>query len=229
MSNKAVILIVEDDETIRNFMSAILVANGYGVVEAINGFSAAAIAESHRPDLILLDLGLPDIDGIEVLKKLREWTGVPVVVVSARGHEREKVEALDRGADDYITKPFGTEELLARVRASLRRRGDSAGLESGRMSVGELEIDYEKRSVKLAGREIHLTPVEYKIVVLMSRYAGKVLTPDFITKEIWGSDMNEVRALRVNMSNIRRKLEYNPADPRYIITEAGVGYKLADE
>ncbi|MDR3280298.1 MAG: response regulator transcription factor [Synergistaceae bacterium] len=230
MNNKTLVLIVEDDESIRNFMSAIFEANGYGTVIATNGASSAAIAASHRPDLILLDLGLPDIDGVEVLKKLREWTGVPIVVVSARGHEREKVEALDSGADDYITKPFGTAELLARARAALRRGGgDSASFESGRVTVGELEIDYEKRSVKLAGREIHFTPIEYKIVALLARHAGKVLTHDFITKEVWGPYTDEIRSLRVNMSNIRRKVEKNPAEPRYVITEPSVGYKMSDE
>ncbi|MDR3263962.1 MAG: response regulator transcription factor [Clostridiales bacterium] len=230
MNNKALVLVVEDDETICNFISAILTSNGYGIVKVSKGNDALSAAASHCPDVILLDLGLPDIDGTDVLKILRQWTGIPVIVVSARSHEREKVEALDLGADDYITKPFGTAELLARVRAALRRGQKDAGhLEPGEMSVGDLEINYEKRLIKLAGKVIHFTPIEYKIVVLLSRYAGKVLTHDFIVKEIWGPYTNEVQALRVNMANIRRKLEENPAEPKYIVTELGVGYKMAEE
>jgi two-component system KDP operon response regulator KdpE len=230
MDNKALVLIVEDDETICGFISAILVSNGFGVVRAEKGKEAVSAAASHCPDLILLDLGLPDMDGVEVLKTIRQWTGIPVVIVSARGHEREKVEALDLGADDYITKPFGAAELLARIRAALRRsQRDPEHFESGQITVGELEIDYEKRFVKLAGKEIHFTPVEYKLLVLLSRHAGKVLTHDFIMREIWGPYTNEIYALRVNMANIRRKLEENPAEPKYIITEVGVGYKMAEE
>lgn len=230
MDNKPLILIVEDDETICNFISAILTSNGYGVVKVARGKEAVSAAASHCPDLILLDLGLPDMDGVEVLKTVRRWTGIPVVVVSARGHEREKVEALDLGADDYITKPFGTAELLARIRAALRRsQRDPDHFESGKLAVGELEVEYEKRLVKLAGKEIHLTPVEYKLVALLSRHAGKVLTHEFIMREIWGPYTNEIQALRVNMANIRRKLEENPAEPKYIVTEVGVGYRMAED
>lgn len=230
MDNKALVLIVEDDETIGSFISAILTSNGYDIIKAAKGKEAVAMAASHCPDLILLDLGLPDIDGVEALKTIRQWTGIPIVVVSARGHEREKVEALDSGADDYVTKPFGTAELLARIRAALRHSQRSLDHpEAGQVSVGDLEINYEKRLVKLAGKEIHLTPIEYKLIVLLSRHAGKVLTHDFIMREIWGPYTNEIQALRVNMANIRRKLEGNPAEPKYIVTEVGIGYRMVEE
>lgn len=230
MDNKALVLIVEDDETVCSFISAILKSNGYDIIKVEKGQEAVSMVASHCPDLILLDLGLPDIDGVEVLKTIRQWAGIPVVVVSARNHEREKVEALDLGADDYITKPFGTAELLARIRAALRRSQRNLDhTESGLISIGNLEINYEKRLVSIAGKEIHLTPIEYKIIVLLSRHAGKVLTHDFIMKEVWGPYINEIQALRVNMANIRRKLEENPAEPKYIVTEVGVGYRMVEE
>ncbi|MEL7610217.1 MAG: response regulator transcription factor [Bacillota bacterium] len=230
MDNKALILIVEDDEPIASLMSAVLQSNGYDVIKAAKGQEALSITASHCPELILLDLGLPDIDGMEVLKSVRQWAGVPIVVVSARGHEREKVEALDLGADDYILKPFGTAELLARIRAALRRsRRDASSFDLKSMRVGDLEINDEKRLVTLAGKEIHLTPIEYKILALLFRHAGKVLTRDTIIREIWGPYANEVQSLRVNMANIRRKIEENPAEPKYIITEVGVGYRMAEE
>lgn len=231
------VMIVEDEEGICNFISAILGSNGYKVIRATKGRDAISMVASFCPDLILLDLGLPDMDGVEVLKTIRQWSGIPVVVVSARGFEREKVEALDLGADDYITKPFGTSELLARIRTALRHRpknteGSISSAE--KITVGELEIDYSKRFVSISGKEIHLTPIEYKIIVLLSRYIGKVLTHDFIIKEIWGPYSNEtyeseIQALRVNMANIRRKLEANPAEPKYIVTEVGVGYRMVEE
>lgn len=232
MSNKPLILIVEDDERICNFMSAILTANNYQIIKTYKGNEAISLTASHSPDLILLDLGLPDLDGIAVLKTIRQWTEVPVIVVSARGLEREKVEALDLGADDYLTKPFGTSELLARIRTGLRH---SQRILSGSQSelpnivVSDLEINYGKRRVSIAGKEIHLTPIEYKIIVLLSKNIGKVLTHDSIIKEVWGPYTNEVQALRVNMANIRRKLEINPAEPKYIVTEVGVGYRMIEE
>lgn len=230
MNNRALVLIVEDDETICSFISAILKSNGYDIIKAAKGEEAVSMAASHCPDLILLDLGLPDMDGVDVLKAIRQWTGIPIVVVSARGHEREKVEALDLGADDYITKPFGTGELLARMRTALRHSQRNPNhCESGQITVGDLEINYDKRLVSVAGKEIHLTPIEYKIIVLLSRHLGKVLTHDFIIKEIWGPYMNEIQTLRVNMANIRRKLEVNPAEPQYIVTEIGVGYRMVEE
>jgi two-component system KDP operon response regulator KdpE len=232
MSNKPLIMIVEDEEGIRNFISAILASNEYSVIKTAKGREAVSMVASYSPDLILLDLGLPDMDGLEVLKIIRQWSSIPVVVVSARGHEREKVEALDLGADDYITKPFGTSELLARIRTALRHSSKgTAGspTETEKINVGELEINYNKRMVSIAGKEIHLTPIEYKIIVLLSRHIGKVLTHDFIIKEVWGPYTNEIQALRVNMANIRRKLEVNPAEPKYIVTEVGVGYRMVEE
>lgn len=232
MNSKVLILIVEDDEYISNFISAILIANNYGVIKAMNGKEAITMTASHVPDLILLDLGLPDIDGTEVLKSLRTWNGIPVIVVSARGNEREKVEALDLGADDYVTKPFGPSELLARIRTALRHSQKAAktlDTENQKFTLSELAIDYSKRIITLAGKEVHLTPIEYKIIVLLSKQVGKVLTHDFIIKEIWGPYTNENQTLRVNMANIRRKIEKNPAEPRYIITEVGVGYRMVEE
>jgi two-component system KDP operon response regulator KdpE len=232
MGNKTLILIVEDEDGISNFISAILNANDFSIIKAKRGREAISMASSHCPDLILLDLGLPDIDGIEVLKTIRGWSGIPVVVVSARGHEREKVEALDLGADDYITKPFGTSELLARIRNALRhsQSGNTGGQPKiEKMISGDMEINYSKRLVLVAGQEIHLTPSEYKIMVLLSRHIGKVLTHDFIMKEIWGPYSNEIQALRVNMANIRRKIEKNPAEPQYVVTETGVGYRMLEK
>ncbi len=237
MDNKPLILIVEDEEGICTFISAILASNDFNVIKTAKGKEAVSMAASYCPDLILLDLGLPDMDGVEVLKSIRQWTGLPVIIVSARGHEREKVEALDLGADDYITKPFGTSELLARIRTALRhsqKRSDGGLSETDKIVVSELEIDYGKRLVSIAGRVIHLTPIEYKIIVLFSKYIGKVLTYDFMIKEIWGpytteTYSSEIQALRVNMANIRRKLEVNPAEPRYIVTEVGVGYRMVEE
>lgn len=237
MNNNPLVLIVEDEEGISNFISAILTSNDFSVIKAKKGKEAVSMAASCSPDLILLDLGLPDMDGVDVLKNIRQWSSLPVIVVSARGHERDKVEALDLGADDYITKPFGTAELLARIRTALRhnqRALDGKFSEADKISTGKLEIDYGKRLVAVDGRNIHLTPIEYKIIVLLSKYIGKVLTHDFIIKEIWGPYTtefcsSEIQALRVNMANIRRKLEFNPAEPEYIVTEVGVGYRMVEK
>jgi two-component system KDP operon response regulator KdpE len=232
MNNKLLILLVEDEIAISNFISTILTHNNYSVLKADKGKDAIKFTATHCPDLILLDLGLPDMDGIEVLKNIREWSGIPIIVVSARGHEREKVEALDLGADDYITKPFGTSELLARIRTAVRHnrkmREDNHS-ENERITINNLCIDYEKRIVKVEDKEVHLTPIEYKIIVLLSQNVGKVLTHDYIIKEIWGPYLNENQTLRVNMANIRRKIEENPAEPKYIVTEVGVGYRMVDE
>ena len=232
MDNKPVILIVEDEEGIANFISAVLKANEYKIIKTDKGKEAIAMTASYSPDLVLLDLGLPDMDGVDVLKTIRAWSTIPIIVVSARGHEREKVEALDLGADDYITKPFGTSELLARIRTGLRhsqKNSDVNSAEIKKITIGELEIDYDKRLVSISGEPVHLTPIEYKIIVLLSRHIGKVLTHDFIIKEVWGPYTNEIQALRVNMANIRRKLEKNPAAPRYIVTHVGVGYRMVEE
>ncbi|MDF3000496.1 MAG: family transcriptional regulator [Bacillota bacterium] len=231
MNHNPLILIVEDDVSICNFIAAVLSSNQYHLIKAETGKTAISLAASHCPDLILLDLGLPDMDGIDVLKSLREWSGVPIIIVSARGHEREKVEALDLGADDYITKPFGTSELLARIRTALRhsQKPFTGASRRDKITLGELEIDIEKRLVTINGREVHLTPIEYRMILLLSQNMGKVLTYDNIIREIWGPYTNEIQTLRVNMANIRRKLEENPAEPKYIVTEVGVGYRMVEE
>lgn len=231
MPNQIFILIVEDEPVINNFIAEILLANDYNVLKAISGKQAVSIATSYCPDLVLLDLGLPDIDGLEVLKTLQRLSNVPVIVVSARGHEREKVEALDLGADDYVTKPFGTSELLARIRTSLRRRQQLQQKEKPEKditTINGLEVDHGRRIVIVDGKDVHLTPVEYKIILLLSRHAGKVLTYDFILKEIWGAYVSDNQILRVNMANIRRKIEQNPAEPIYILTDVGVGYRMIE-
>ena len=227
-------LIIEDEKNILRFMRTVLENNGFDAIVALTGAEANTMIASHRPDLILLDLGLPDMDGTEIITKVRSWTRLPIIVVSARSSERDKVGALDMGADDYITKPFSANELLARIRVALRHSqtqlmtGDINP--AGQFSVGGLLIDYDKHKVFVNDAEVHLTHNEFKIVSLLSKRAGKVLTYDFILKEIWGqqsSDTNQI--LRVNMANIRRKIEENPADPKYIFTEAGVGYRMLDE
>lgn len=232
MSIKPMVLIVEDDETIGNFISAILTANGYSILKTKQGKAVGELIASHAPDIILLDLGLPDIDGMDVLKSIRAWSQTPVIVVTARGHEREKVEAFDLEADDYIVKPFGTSELLARIKTALRHNRklmQSGANKTGKVEVGELTIDESKRIVTLAGEKIHLTPIEYKIIVLLAQNIGKVLTHDYMVKEIWGPYADEKQTLRVNMANIRRKIEKNPGEPQYILTEMGVGYRMAEE
>jgi two-component system KDP operon response regulator KdpE len=232
MNNKQKILIVEDEQSIINFVTAVLTANGYDVILAKTGAQAQTMVTSHCPDLVLLDLGLPDMDGVEIIRFIRSWTRLPIIVVSARTQERDKVEALDLGADDYISKPFGTSELLARIRTAMRHintSGSASPAESAVFKTGSLMIDYEKRRVSVEENDVHLTQNEFKIVSLLSRHAGKVLTHDYIIKEIWGPGLKgDKQILRVNMANIRRKLEKNPAVPEYILTEVGVGYRMAE-
>lgn len=230
MDNKPCILVVEDDKPIRNFITASLAAQAFKYIETDKGNEAIALSLSHSPDLIILDLGLPDIDGIEIITKIREWSNIPIIIVSARENERQKIEALDKGADDYLTKPFGIGELLARVRVSLRHRLDSKGKNGSDFKVKNLFVDFNKRRVRINNKDIHLTPIEYKIMELLCKYPGKVLTHNFITGEIWGSlTGNETQSLRVFMASLRRKIEKNPAQPEYIYTEVGVGYRLVDE
>ena len=232
MENKPYILVVEDDKPIRNFISASLLAQGYKCVETDKGNEAIALAMSYNPDLIILDLGLPDIDGLKVISKVREWSKVPIIVVSARENERQKVEALDSGADDYLTKPFGIGELLARVRVALRHiiSSQTQNDDMEFFSVKKLYVDFVKRKVTIDNVEIHLTPIEYKIIVLLCKYPGRVLTHNFIIREIWGTSIgSETKSLRVFMASLRRKIEENPAEPEYIYTEVGVGYRLIDE
>lgn len=234
MENKPVILVVEDDKPIRNFITVSLELEGYDFLEAQTGQNALQMILSYNPDIIILDLGLPDIDGLQVIEKVRSWCRAKIIVVSARGQEREKVKALDTGADDFLTKPFSIGELMARIRVALRQQNyEHSNIGMGchsQFKVGELEIDYDKRRITLEKEDIHLTPIEYNILVLMSKHAGKVLTHHFILKEVWGNTYSEsdTRSLRVFMANIRRKIEKNPTAPRYIITEVGVGYRLTD-
>lgn len=230
MKNLPVVLVVEDDKAIVHLLTTILTANNYRVLEVSTGREALATISSHCPDVVLLDLGLPDMDGADIIKSIRPWSQVPIIVVSARNREKEKVEALDLGADDYVTKPFGTAELLARIRIALRHTNTgNPDTPTGKAQNGLLTIDYDKRRIYIDDTEIHLTQVEYKIVMLTMLHLGKVLTYDFIIRSVWGArpTVNN-QILRVNMANIRRKLEDNPADPQYIITETGVGYRMVD-
>ncbi|MCI9559809.1 response regulator transcription factor [Candidatus Ventrimonas sp. KK005] len=231
MANKQSILVIEDEKNIGNYIETILASNGYKVLRAMNGMTGLSLCTSHFPEVILLDLGLPDLDGMEVLQQIRGFSDLPIIVISARTQEKEKVEALDSGADDYITKPFGAEELLARIRTALRHRlhANRSITQEPVYSRDGLVIDFERRTVTLHEASIHLTQIEYKLVSLLARNAGKVLTYDSILKEIWGPYADtDNQILRVNMANIRRKLEANPAEPHYIFTEIGVGYRMLE-
>lgn len=233
MPLKERILIIEDEVSIVKLLHTVLAANEYEVIEAYTGAEARSMIASHCPDVILLDLGLPDMDGNELLRSLREWTATPVIVVSARTDEADKVKAIDLGADDYISKPFGTSELLARIRMAIRHshamRHNDRIARTGKFVSGGLMIDYNKYRVYVDGRDAQLTQGEYRIVALLGRYAGRVLTYDFIMKELWGpGSSGDNKILRVNMANIRRKIEKNTTAPQYIFTEVGVGYRMAD-
>ena len=233
MAVRGKVLIVEDDRAICNFIRRVLEANGYEAVLVHTGREANSMLASHCPDVVILDLGLPDMDGMEVLTSLRRWSLMPVVVVSARTDEREKVRALDAGADDYVTKPFGTSELLARIRTAIRHTrmmssSVSVARES-RFSARGLVIDYDKYRVYVDGNDANLTQNEFKLIALLGRYAGRVLTYDYLIREIWGPNKAyDNQILRVNMANIRRKIEKNPAEPQYIFTEVGVGYRMIE-
>lgn len=226
------VLIVEDDKNIRNFLETILEANNYDVIVSKTGMEASSLITSQCPDVVLLDLGLPDVDGMKILQDVRRWSDMPIIVVSARTHERDKVEALDMGADDYITKPFGTSELLARIRAAVRHsRGAGKSQASQTMSFlgGRLVVDYDKHRVFIDGNDAGFTQNEFKLISLLGKYSGKVLTYDYMMKEIWGPNVkNDNRILRVNMANMRRKIEQNPAQPEFIFTEIGVGYRIVE-
>jgi two-component system KDP operon response regulator KdpE len=225
------LLVVEDDTQMRKFLRASLSSHGYRLVEAVNGGEGLTQAASYNPDLILLDLGLPDMDGLVVTKRLREWASAPVIVISARGQEDDKINALDAGADDYLTKPFGTGELLARIRVALRHSARSRQERSEPiLSVGELSMDLDKRSVHVAGREVHLTPIEYKLLATLLKNAGKVLTHRQLLKEVWGPGYaNNTQYLRVYMVQLRHKLEQDATHPRYLVTEPGIGYRLKSD
>ena len=233
MTIREKILVIEDEKSISHFISTVLNNNGYEAMQARTGSEALSMISSHCPDLIILDLGLPDMDGLDILRKLREWSSLPVVVVSARSYEKDKVQALDLGADDYLTKPFGTDELLARVRTAMRHTRTATGNDElarqGTYTVGDLVIDYNKHQVLVGGVNAKLTLSEFRIVALLGKHAGKVLTYDYIIRELWGPRAgSDNQILRVNMANIRRKIEKNPAEPQYIFTEVGVGYRMAE-
>lgn len=232
MNLRQEILLIEDEKNICNFIATTLRAHDYKVSFANNAANGLSLATSGCPDLILLDLGLPDMDGIDVIRNIREWSNIPIIVISARAQEREKVEALDAGADDYITKPFGTPELMARIRTALRRstlNSSAAAVGQGRYEAKGLVIDYDKHIITVDGNIVHFTQIEYKILTFLSRNAGKVITYDTLITHVWGpyADSNN-RILRVNMANIRRKLEHNSADPQYIFTEIGIGYRMIE-
>lgn len=223
------VLLIEDEQPIRRFLHASLSAEGYRVVEATSGEEGIRLASSQPPDFVILDLGLPGLDGQEVLRRLREWLTAPIIILSARDQEKQKIEALDAGADDYLTKPFGMGELLARMRLALRHTQLKTG-ETTTLQIGDLSIDLAARSVTLREVPIHLTPLEYKLVVLLMRNAGKVLTHRFLLKEVWGPhDVHENHYLRVFVAAVRRKIEPDSTQPRYIVTEQGVGYRFASE
>lgn len=230
MKIKDKILIVEDEQSISNFISMVLNANGYDTIIVGSGEEALTMIASHCPDLIVLDLGLPDMDGIAIIEKVRGWSGMPIIVISARSEDRDKIDALDAGADDYLTKPFSVDELLARLRVALRRaRQDSghAGAPEAVFTNGELTIDYAAGCTYLAGQEVHLTPIEYKLLCLLAKNVGKVLTHNFILKEVWGSALpGDTPSLRVFMATLRKKIEPVPAQPKYIQTHVGVGYRM---
>lgn len=227
--NKFQILVVEDDAPVRKLITTTLKAHGYSFTAAVNGNDAIMETASHNPDIILLDLGLPDIDGVEVIRRIRDWSNVPIIVISARSEDSDKIDALDSGADDYLTKPFSVEELLARLRVTQRRL---ALMQSGSTSKavfenGELRIEYATGCAYLNNEELHLTPIEYKLLCLLAQNTGKVLTHKFITQNVWGSSWeNDVASLRVFMATLRKKLEKKPGSPQYIQTHVGIGYRM---
>ena len=227
MNNKINVLLIEDDKSICSFITTALEENGYRITSVHTGKDGLALAASNRPDIILLDLGLPDINGTDVLKSIRTWSHVPIIVISARTTEADKVLSLDLGADDYITKPFGPAELMARIRTGIRHSYNASP--ERKYKAKDLEIDFEKRLVLLKGEQIHLTQMEYQLLTLLAENSGKVLTYSFLINAIWGPFMDSNnQILRVNMANIRRKIEANPANPFYIYTEVGIGYRIKE-
>lgn len=223
------VLIVEDDAAIQRLIATTLGMHNYKYKAVANGESAISATASYNPDVMLLDLGLPDQDGVEVIRKVREWSKLPIIVISARSEEADKIEALDAGADDYLTKPFSVEELLARLRVTFRRLSYMAAdaAESPVFEDGDLKIDYASCCVYLNGEELHLTPIEYKLLCLLAKNVGKVLTHSYITKEVWGTSWdNDVASLRVFMATLRKKIEKDPSSPEYIQTHVGIGYRM---
>jgi two-component system KDP operon response regulator KdpE len=221
------VLVVEDEAPVRRFLRAALGGRGYRVVEAGGVREAEQLAPGHNPDVFLLDLGLPDGDGVDLTRRIREWSRAPIIVISARGREEDKVNALDAGADDYLTKPFGVNELLARLRVALRH-AQAASEQRQVLEAGPLRIDLARREVTVNGKEIHLTPTEYRVLALLAQHAGKVLTHRQILREVWGPNATEAHYVRVQMAELRKKIEVDPARPRLLVTESGVGYRLRD-
>ncbi|MBQ2892445.1 MAG: response regulator transcription factor [Bacilli bacterium] len=228
MNNNPLILIVEDDNHIKNLISTTLKVNKYNYLVATSGNEAIMLAVSHKPDIILLDLGLPDMDGVEIIKNVREWSNIPIIVISARSEDTDKIDALDFGADDYITKPFSVEELLARIRVATRRLNSMNERQAESIfKNGDLTIDYSAGCVYLYDKELHLTPIEYKLLCLLSKNVGKVLTHTYITMEIWGTTWeSDVASLRVFMTTLRKKIEQDSVESKYIQTHIGVGYRM---
>ena len=228
---KARILVVEDDAQIRNYITYCLENEGFHYQCAVNGKQAMNMLISDEViDLVLLDLGLPDMDGMDIIKKLREWSQLPIIVVSARDQDKEKATALDSGADDYLTKPFSATELMARIRVALRHINRESQPQTSIFQVRDLRIDYQKRQVWMNHKSLHMTPMEYQMLVLLSQHVGRVLTTQMLLKEIWGTSYHgDTQALRALMAGLRRKIETNPAAPTYIITEIGVGYRMREE
>jgi two-component system KDP operon response regulator KdpE len=223
------ILVIEDEAQMRRFLHVSLSSNGYQIAEAETGQDGVTQAAARNPDLVLLDLGLPDLDGLMVTQRLREWAKTPIIVISARGKEEDKIQALDAGADDYLTKPFGVGELLARIRVALRHaaRGESG---STQLAFGDVSLDLVRRQVLVKGEEVHLTPIEYKLLAALVKHAGRVITHRQLLREVWGpNSSDQTQYLRVYMGQLRHKLEENPSRPVYLLTEPGVGYRLRDE
>jgi two-component system KDP operon response regulator KdpE len=229
--SKPLVLVVEDEPQMRKFVRIALESHDYRVVEAATGEEAMRQASAYTPDAVLLDLGLPDMDGLEVTRRLREWSAVPIVIISARGQEDSKVRALDGGADDYITKPFGAAELMARLRVALRHAAQSKDAPTALVRIGEdVEVDLVKRVVRVRGAEVHLTPIEYKLLTTLAKHAGMVMTHRQLLEQVWGpGHAHQMQYLRVYMTQLRHKLEQQPARPRYLVTEPGIGYRLKVE
>ena len=224
-----IVVLIEDEPQIRRFLRATLSGQGYRLFEAATGADGLVEVGSRQPDVIIIDLGLPDMDGVDVIRRLREWTAVPIIVLSARGQERDKVTALDAGADDYVSKPFGASELVARIRVALRHAaGASHEADEAAFKVGELQVDRLRRHVSLGGTEVRLTPTEYKLLTTLIRHAGKVVTHQQLLRAVWGpAHTDQAHYVRIYMAHLRHKLEAEPARPRYLLTEPGVGYRLA--
>jgi two-component system KDP operon response regulator KdpE len=228
-AQRAMILLVEDDGPIRRLVRTTLESRGFAVRDAVTGNQALVSAQDLKPDMVILDLGLPDMDGVEVVSRLREWSTLPILVLSARDQESSKVAALDAGADDYLSKPFGVDELLARIRAALRRADAGRHRDHGQFSQGGLKVDLVRHQVSRSDREVHLTPIEYRLLAVLIRNRGKVMTYRQLLREVWGGAHSEDNHyVRIYMAQLRHKLEADPAQPRFLLTEAGVGYRLAE-